>query len=413
MPKIGCLGVVVLAIVLVVVGGLFLGVPKPGVHLPPGNYFTADAPAHFWDGDFELQIHPHAGEIEPGHEYHFHAEAANEDALHQSSEHPYYQWVFWIDEKEVGREAGHSVEYEFEHDGNYTVQVYLYSSEDAFGNGEDTIARAMSNEPASSAFPITNTMVASWMTVIVLISLAYFAMRKRQLVPTGLQNAFEWVVEWFLNFVESAAGRENGRRFFPVVATIFFFVIVNSYMALVPIFNVIGWGSYATYETAFFGEQTGFLVNTTLFRSANTDVNLPLALAIVSFISVEFWGISSLGIGKYMAKFIKIGPLVHGFKGLFKGKVMDMLIAVIEAFVGFIELILEFMRMVSFTFRLFGNMTAGEVLLMMMAFLIPLLVAIPFYGLELLVGFIQGLVFAGLTLGFAMIAVAPHEEEHD
>ena len=103
---------------------------------------------------------------------------------------------------------------------------------------------------------------------------------------------------------------------------------------------------------------------------------------------------------------------MHGFKGLFKGKVMDLLIAVIESFVGFIELILEFMRMVSFTFRLFGNMTAGEVLLMMMAFLIPLLVAIPFYMLELLVGFIQGLVFAGLTLGFAMIAVAPHEEEH-
>ncbi len=413
MPKIGCLGIAILAIVLLVVGGIFLGVPKPGVHLVPGNIFTADAPEHYWDGEFELELHPHAKDIETGEHYHFHATADAEDL--EDYEHPHYRWLFWTDadEETIVEKFGHEVEHAFETDGDYTVQVFAYESEHAYEAGEDAIARAMSNMPAESAFPITNTMITSWVTVIFLVAVVYFGMRKRQLIPTGLQNFIEVVVEWFLNFVENAAGRENGRRFFPICATIFFFVITNAYLALVPIFNVIGWGHTVEYDTAFFGSQEGFVVTTTLFRSANTDVNLPLALAVISFIAVEFWGFSALGFRHYLSKFIKIGALIHGIKGLLKGRVMDMLIAVIEAFVGFIELILEFMRMVSFTFRLFGNMTAGEVLLMMMAFLVPLLLAIPFYGLELLVGFIQGLVFAGLTLGFAMIAVAPHEEEHE
>jgi F-type H+-transporting ATPase subunit a len=132
----------------------------------------------------------------------------------------------------------------------------------------------------------------------------------------------------------------------------------------------------------------------------------------MSFIFVESWGISSLGFRHYLGKFIQVGSVVNALKGLLRGKVLDALGGVIQAFVGFIELLTEFIRLVSFTFRLFGNMTAGEVLLLIMAFLIPLIAAVPFYGLELLIGFIQALIFSGLTLGFAMIAVAPHEEGH-
>jgi len=405
------------AIALLVVGGLFLGVPKPGVHLVPGDLFHAEHPHHWsktapdWADekglvDLEVEIEGDA-ELEAHHAFTFLAEAGEPENM---PEEPVYAWTFKVDD-EITYEAETAVEqieYTFEEEGDLTIEVLV--SDGATGQA---VAGSVYNHTEKSAFPITNTMITSWITVVVLVLLAYFGMRKRQLVPAGLQNFIEVVVEWFLNFVENAAGRENGRRFFPVVATIFFFVIMNAYLALIPVFNVIGWGHEVNYDTAFFGEQSGFVVTTTLFRSANTDVNLPLALAIVSFIAVEFWGFSALGFRHYLGKFIKIGPLMHGFKGLLKGKVMDLMIAVIEAFVGFIELILEFMRMVSFTFRLFGNMTAGEVLLMMMAFLIPLLVAVPFYGLELLVGFIQGLVFAGLTLGFAMIAVAPHEEEHE
>ena len=414
MPKIGCFGIIIVVIAAVVAGIVFLGVPAPAVHLPAGNMLTAETPAHYWDGDVELTIHPHADEIEEMADAegvtHFHAEAAEVKDL---PAHGIYEWVFYVDEEEVGREIdehGHVVEFDFPEEGNYTAQVYLWDGE--VGQGE-TFARAMTHMPEEAAFPITNTMITSWITVIVLLLLFGIGMRKRNLIPSGIQNFCELIIESLLNFVEGAAGRENGRRFFPVFATIFLFVITNAWLALLPIFNCIGWGHTVEYDTLFTGSKEAFVVSTSIFRSANTDVNLPLAIAIMSFIFVEFWGLTALGFRHYMAKFIKIGPLTHGIKGLFKGQPMDMVIGVIEFFVGMIELLLEFVRIVSFTFRLFGNMTAGEVLLMVMFFLIPLGWPVIFYGLEFLVGFIQAIVFAGLTLGFAMIAVAPHEEEHE
>jgi F-type H+-transporting ATPase subunit a len=407
---------------VVVVGILFLPVPSPAVHLPAGNLLTAETPAHFYDGQVELEIHPHAGDIadviaeaeaveaEHPEVVHFHAVADKPDDL---PAHGVYEWAFYVDEELVGSlidEHGHGVEFEFPEEGRYTVQATLW--EEAVGEGE-AFARVMTHMPEKSAFPITNTMLTSWITVIVLLLLFGIGMRKRKLIPSGLQNVCELIIESLVNFVEGAAGRENGRRFFPIFATIFLFVITNAWLALVPIFNCIGWGHTVAFDTLFTGESEGFVVTTTLFRSANTDVNLPLAIAIMSFIFVEFWGLSALGFRHYMGKFIKIGALVHGIKGVFKGKPMDLVIGIIETFVGMIELLLEFVRIVSFTFRLFGNMTAGEVLLMVMFFLIPLGWPVIFYGLEVLVGFIQAIVFAGLTLGFAMIAVAPHEEEHE
>ncbi|MFO8009210.1 MAG: F0F1 ATP synthase subunit A [Dehalococcoidia bacterium] len=413
MPKIGCLGIAILVLGVMVVGGMFLGVSTPGVHLPPGNLLTAETPHEYseteksWaekvDGviDLEIEIEGEDGEVEAGHEAVFIAKAANKENL---PEQPIYEWHFLLDGVSVHQEtAGSVVHYTFEEKGEYGVNVAVLDEGTA-----ELAASAGWHHGEESAFPITNTMIASWISVIFLVGITYFGMRKRQLVPRGLQNFIELVVEWLLTFVENAAGRENGRRFFPVVATIFFFVVTNAYLALFPIFNVIGWGHDTAYQTPFFGVQDGFVVTTTLFRSANTDVNLPLALAIVSFISVEFWGIRSVGFFSYLGKFIKIKPVLKGFAS---GKPMQMFTAVMEAFVGGIELITEFIRLVSFTFRLFGNMTAGEVLLMMMAFLLPLVAAVPFYLLELLVGFIQAMIFAGLTLGFAMIAVMPHEEE--
>ncbi len=421
MPKIGCFGIAIVVMAVVVAGILFLPVPSPAVHLPAGNLLTAETPAHFWDGDVELTIHPHADEIEEeiklsedeGHHgvVHFHAVADKPDDL---PAHGIYQWAFYVDEVLIGDpiidDHGHGVEFEFPEEGRYTAQVTLW--EEAVGEGE-TYAQAMTHMPEKSAFPITNTMLTSWITVIVLLLLFGIGMRKRKLIPSGLQNVCELIIESLVNFVEGAAGRENGRRFFPVFATIFLFVITNAWLALVPIFNCIGWGHTVAFDTLLAGSSEGFVVTTTLFRSANTDVNLPLAIAIMSFIFVEFWGLSALGFRHYMGKFIKIGALVHGIKGVFKGRPMDLVIGIIETFVGMIELLLEFVRIVSFTFRLFGNMTAGEILLMVMFFLIPLGWPVIFYGLEFLVGFIQAIVFAGLTLGFAMIAVAPHEEEHE
>jgi F-type H+-transporting ATPase subunit a len=157
-------------------------------------------------------------------------------------------------------------------------------------------------------------------------------------------------------------------------------------------------------------------VHTAIFRPANTDINVPLMLALVSFVAVEYWGITALGARPYAGKFFRYGQLIGAFGQLLRGRVKsalgDIFYGAIDVFVGGLELISEFVRIVSFTFRLFGNMTAGEVLLLMMAFLVPWLVAFPFYGLEMLLGAIQALIFSGLSLVFAVLAVAPHEHEH-
>jgi len=232
-------------------------------------------------------------------------------------------------------------------------------------------------------FSLTNTILAAWFTIIVLLSLAYLATRKMKEVPTGLQNVMEAVVEVMLNFVKGVAGEKNGRRFFPIVASIFLFVIMNAWLSLLPIFNSITYGGDA------------------LLRGANTDINVPLAIALVSFCSVEYWGITSMGFRIYMSKFIRLASLR-------KGKIFTGLV---EAFVGVLEAISEGIRIISFTFRLFGNMTAGEILLLVSAYLIPFVFATVFYGLELFIGLVQALIFAGLTLVFASTAVTRHGEE--
>jgi len=233
-------------------------------------------------------------------------------------------------------------------------------------------------------FEITNTMLSAWLSILVLGGVCYAATRKMKLVPRGLQNVVEAAVEALLNFVEGAAGKEYGRKFFPLVATIFLFVIANAWLGLIPGFMSIA------------------------------DINVPLALALVSFAFVEYWGIRSQGFFRYMRKFINVRPLFHSLGQVFRGKIRSglggMVTGIIGAFAGFIEMLSELIRIVSFTFRLFGNMTAGELLLLVMIFLVPWVAAIPFYGLELFLGFVQALIFGGLTLVFLMIAVTPVEE---
>jgi len=148
-----------------------------------------------------------------------------------------------------------------------------------------------------------------------------------------------------------------------------------------------------------------------LLRPAGTDINMPLALALISFVFVEFLGVKTLGIG-YFSKFIRVGSLARGMSSLFRFKLLDAFQGFLDFFfVGPLEAFSEFVRLISFTFRLFGNMTAGEILLLISAFLVPFIATVGVYGLELLVGFIQGLIFAGLTLVFAAIAMTPHEHE--
>ena len=253
-------------------------------------------------------------------------------------------------------------------------------------------------------FPITNTLIASWLTIIVLVSVFYVCTRRMKLIPGKLQNLAEMAVETLLNFVESTAGAKHSRLLFPAIATIFIYVITNAYLALLPFFGTI----------VVTGQEGEFVP---LLRGANTDINVPLSIAVMSFIFVETWGMKSVGTFRYLGEFFNFRQIGRGVKELFRGKIRPAVTNIgfgfINLFVGLLEVFSHLIRMVSFTFRLFGNMTAGEILLLVSAFLIPFVFTIPFYGLELLVGFVQALVFAGLTLVFGIIAVAPSHEEQE
>jgi len=252
-------------------------------------------------------------------------------------------------------------------------------------------------------FPITNSIVAAWITIVFLVVFSYFITRRMKLVPGRLQAIFEFLVGWLYDLCTSVAGEENGRRFFPVVATIFLFVAFNAWLALL----VPGFGSI-TIHTAE-GEAH-------LLRAANTDINMPLALALTSFAFFWYFGFKALGI-RFMKNFVNFDELNKGFRQLFKGKFMDGLMGIVTGamtlFAGALEFLSVCIRVVSLTFRLFGNMTAGEILVFVMLFLISMLsiLVLPLYGLELLIGFIQAIIFGGLTLIFLTVAVQSHGEE--
>ncbi len=242
--------------------------------------------------------------------------------------------------------------------------------------------------------PITNTIIAGWITVVFLVVVSWVITRRMKLVPGRLQAAFEFLLGWIYDLCGSIAGEENGRKFFPVICTIFLFVLFNAWLSLIPGFGSILFGHHE------------------LIRGANTDVNTPLAIALVSFVFVLYFGLKTLGIS-FFRQYFNFGPVFHSIGQVFKGKfnLMGIFSGAVGVFVGLLELLSMFIRIISFTFRLFGNMTAGEILLLIAAFLVPWVLALPFYGLELLVGFVQALIFAGLTLVFVTMAVSPHEGE--
>ena len=299
-------------------------------------------------------------------------------------------------------------------------------------------------------FNITNTLLTAWILTGLLTIICLLAVRRRSMIPTGFYNVFESVIELIYNFVTGIAGEKNGRRFFPLVCTLLIYIAFANLMSLTPIFNTIGVFVPLHAEEAEFHEhalvfkdsggvslitpgadfveleaeecavgeagdecrehaiETATAENAAgsneklgvLFpylRGINTDLMTPLSFALISVLIIQWWGISTLGFFKYAGKFINFSSPI-GF------------------FVGFLETIAEFAKIISFSFRLFGNMLAGEILLLVMTFLVALSspIMVIFYGLEVFVGLIQAFVFATLTLVFAMGAVTSHDEhEHE
>ncbi|MFH0770498.1 MAG: F0F1 ATP synthase subunit A [Candidatus Peregrinibacteria bacterium] len=241
-----------------------------------------------------------------------------------------------------------------------------------------------------AGFPIRNTMIMAWLAMAVILVLCLLLRRtKYRSIPGRFQSLAEILVEGLFDFFDSIVqDRLLTRRFFPVVATIFLFLLTANWMGILP-----GVGSI-TYAVT----EEGHLFHFPVFRSMNADVNMTVAVALISVMATQIYGIWSLGFFSYAGKFF-VAPWRDP----------------IGCFVGVLELIAEMAKIISFTFRLFGNIFAGEVLLVVISFLMPYLAPIPFMGLELFVGFIQALVFAMLTLVFIKMATTGHgghEESH-
>ena len=254
-------------------------------------------------------------------------------------------------------------------------------------------------------FNITNTVIASWVTILVLFLLFFSATRKMKIIPGRMQSFAEVVVEGIYNTIEGVAGEKHVRTFFPLITTIFLYVVTNALLALIPL-----WGTWG--PIAHSAEGTVIIP---FLRAANTDINLTLSIAIISFCFIEYLGFSRIGPLKYLDSFFQFSELGKAFGKLFKGDgksfISGLAFGFINIYVGLLEILSHFIRIVSFTFRLFGNMTAGEILLGVMTFLVAFIAPVPFYGLETLVGFLQAMIFAGLTLVFGVMAVTSHHEE--
>ena len=228
------------------------------------------------------------------------------------------------------------------------------------------------------SFPVTNTLIMSVIIALFLVILTILVRKKLSNTPKGLQNLIELLIEKMLNFMESVTqDRRQAIKFFPLVATIFVFVILSNWLEIIP-----GLGTIGLRETVH-----GKEVLVPFIRSSSADLNMTLGLAVVSVFATQIFGIIGIGFFKHAGKFIS-----------FKGP--------IEFFVGLLELVSEVAKMISFSFRLFGNIFAGEVLLTVVLFLVPYLVPLPFLFLEIFVGFVQALVFSMLTLVFLKMAVS-------
>jgi len=244
---------------------------------------------------------------------------------------------------------------------------------------EGGIHVALSAEKLGSflGLPITNTLLMSWVVVVLLAALAFIIGRNVSMIPGRLQTLLEWtfggIYDYIADILES---REMARRFFPLLLTIFLFIFTANLLEFTP-----GIGSIGLFHNGEFAP---------LLRSMNTDLNMTLALAVISFFVIEVTGILMIGFWKYSKRFINFGSAM-GFA------------------VGIIELFSELARLISFSFRLFGNIFAGEVLILVIAYFVPYFLPVPFMAFEVFVGFIQAAIFSLLTLFFIKLAVTDAE----
>ncbi len=229
-------------------------------------------------------------------------------------------------------------------------------------------------------FQVTNTLFTAWFSIVVLLALALILRGQIKEIPGRFMSMVEALFEYVLNYMEEVLGDKRlARKLFPIIMTIFLFVLVSNWTEHLPFFETLK-------------VQTGH-GHSALFKSANTDLNVTLSLAIVSFFVVETLGVVTVGLWKYLGKFINLSSPLNFV-------------------IGLIELISELARLVAFSFRLFGNILAGEVLILVVKYFVPYFLPVPLMAFELFVGFIQAAIFALLTLFFVKLAITDPEMAH-
>lgn len=230
------------------------------------------------------------------------------------------------------------------------------------------------------AFPITNTLIHTLLVDSILVGASVFLSKRLKKIPDTLQNLVEYALETFLNLTESIA-QKQAKHIFSFVMTFFLFILIANWTSLLP-----GFGSIGYVEHTDHGEKL-----IPLLRGATSDLNVTLALALVSVVATHLLSIRALGVWEYLGRFFSLNPM--------------------NLFVGILEIVSEITKIVSLSLRLFGNIFAGEVVLStvsnMFAFLLPL----PFLLLEFIVGIVQALVFSILTLVFMAILTTSHHAE--
>ncbi|MBI4127436.1 MAG: F0F1 ATP synthase subunit A [Parcubacteria group bacterium] len=240
--------------------------------------------------------------------------------------------------------------------------------------------------------PITNSLLTAWIAVVLLVGVA-LTLKRPQLVPRGLQNAVEIFIEFWINLVDSVLNdRKLASKVLPLVLTIFFFVLVNNWLGLLPGFGSIGF--FVTHEGQSAESIDGETEFIPLFRAATSDLNTTIALALISVIITQILSIRALGGFRYAKRFLNFSSPINFF-------------------VGVLEFISELGKIVSFSFRLFGNIFAGEVLLLVMTALVPIIIPVPFIAFEIFVGVVQAFVFAMLTIIFIKLATTAGHETQD
>ena len=250
-------------------------------------------------------------------------------------------------------------------------------------------------------FSITNALLTGWFSVFILIILAGALRFKLREIPNKLQNIFEIIVEGALNLCDQVTNNRGiSIKIFPIAICVFFFILVNNWLGLLPL------GGLGIIEKGEHG-----LAFIPYLRGGTADINTTIALAIMAVIGANIFGIFSIGIWKTFNKYVNLKVL-----GQIPAKILKdptvIIVAPITFFVGLIEIVGEFAKVASLSFRLFGNVFAGEVLLASMTALVAYIIPIPFIFLEILVGVIQALIFSILLVVYFTIAASDHEEEH-